>query len=472
MRWILSLLILVGFSAPAFADKITARVAVTNAAGTTNGQTITVNGNVRTWTNNVIVALSQIATNSTAAGAKTNMYSQFALNPFSQINQLDAGSTNLDLVGASGLAMAVTLSAGWGTVSYSTQTVASGIAVVVPVSGEATVGQRTNIMSLLEKDLNDFATNGFYESSPIVQHVVGLTNVQTITGAKTFSSFGGTATSVTNGGFLNPSTTNLANYGNAISSPGVSGTGSEQFGTGAIARNTASTAVGNSAVAVADYAVAVGALATASNVNSTAIGTLASAQGINSTALGTGALATNTSSTALSVGSTATNGFDTAIGVNSKTTAAHQVRLGTASEHVSIPGNLNVEGSISNVVHAGTNVFPAGSDVSFGRYALTSLANGNNAAVPVGTNVVIDVSGPTGAFTINGIAGGRDGKMIVVVNLTGQNMTIAHDSGTDPTPANRITSLTGSDQATTGNGAAWLWYNSSTSRWILLHLDQ
>ena len=67
------------------------------------------------------------------------------------------------------------------------------------------------------------------------------------------------------------------------------------------------------------------------------------------------------------------------------------------------------------------------------------------------------------------MAGGRDGKVIWLINLTGQAMTIAHDSGVEPTAANRIYSLTGADQVTTGNGAAQFIYDGSSSRWIMLN---
>jgi len=119
----------------------------------------------------------------------------------------------------------------------------------------------------------------------------------------------------------------------------------------------------------------------------------------------------------------------------------------------------------------GTNNFPQGADVAFSRYPITSLATGNNAGVVVSTNVFIEVGGPSGAFTINGIANGRDGKLIYIINQTGQDMTIAHQSGTDPVAANRIITMTGADRATTGNGAATLIYSGAASRWLLIGFD-
>jgi len=125
---------------------------------------------------------------------------------------------------------------------------------------------------------------------------------------------------------------------------------------------------------------------------------------------------------------------------------------------------------IGNIRATGTNSF---SDIAFRRYANTSLANGVNAAVLVGTNTFMQVSGPSAAFTIAGLNGSpnRDGQLAIVLNLTGYDMTIAHDSGGDPTAANRIYTMTGADRTTTGNGAAVFLYSTSASRWINLSFD-
>jgi len=437
------------------ATRITASLTFTNSAGTTNGQTLTVNGSTRTFTNNVVVSSTQILTNSSATGSKTNAFTQIALNKFLQVEILDGGATNFQFVASSGVALTLTLSAGWGSVSYSTQTVASALTVRVPLSAEPTVGQRTNIASSLALGLSDYSTNAIDEDYPIAANLVGIGNAQTVTGAKIFSSFSGTAGAITNAKLLNPTSTNGVNYGNAFSSPGAVSS-AEQFGSGATATTSQDTALGKNAAASGNASTALGNGAAASGQNSVAVGTGSIASGLNAIAIGKSSSATHVSSTAF--------------GRDSTTTTSNQVRLATSSQYVSIPGNLRVEGSISNGIFADITTFPAGSDVAFGRYANTGLATGNNAGVLVGTNVFVQVSGPGGAFTINGIADGRDGKFVIILNLTTQNMTIAHDSGVDPVAANRIYSMTGADQATTGNGAAMLIYNSNVSRWILLNL--
>ena len=107
--------------------------------------------------------------------------------------------------------------------------------------------------------------------------------------------------------------------------------------------------------------------------------------------------------------------------------------------------------------------------MSFLRKNNTALANGNNAAVSVSTNIYTKVSGPSGAFAINGIAGGRDGRIVMLQNSTGFTMTIANDSGVDPTAANRIYTGTGADVALANNpGFCTLIYDSAATRWIVV----
>lgn len=484
-------------------DKITAMVSVTNAAGTTNGQTITVNGNVRTWTNAVFASSTQILTNSTAAGAKTNMYNQFALNQFSSVVQVDAGSTNFQLIGNAGTALTVTLSAGWGSVSYSTQTVSTPTPVRVPTSVEAAAVQ-TNVNSALLAALRDPSdTNQFYESDLQMANFVGKTNDQTIAGAKQFMNaaglWKGTVSNspaisgtvagaggwgLTNGVYwtptnVNPVFSNAVNYGNALSSPG-SALHSEQFGATAQATAQGGTAVGYQAIASGQFSHALGGGTTASGLASTAVGDVALAQNASDTAVGAFSTAKGTNSTALgaltTVANTHTN--STAIGYGAATTAANQIMLGGSGINAVIQNALSVGGGatftagVTNLLHTGTNSFPAGAAISFGRFAITSLANGNNSGVIVGTNVVCDLSGPTGAFTINGMVPVYAGQLIFLVNRTGFNMTLANQSGVDATAANRIICLTGADKTVTGNSSATLWYDGNASRWILLYFGQ
>jgi hypothetical protein len=139
---------------------------------------------------------------------------------------------------------------------------------------------------------------------------------------------------------------------------------------------------------------------------------------------------------------------------------------------VQAPGNLSIAGVVTNITALkatldGTNIL--GGVVAFSRTNNSSLANGNNAGVLVGTNAVLTVSGPSGAFTINGIVPAAiDAQKIYIQNSTGFSMTIANASGVDPTAANRILTPTGADMTFTGNPQLLeLIYQTSGSHWIL-----
>lgn len=472
-------------SIPAFAAQIvTATVTVTNTAGTTNGQTITVNSNVRTWTNSVASAATQILTNSTIGGAATNLFRHVASTMFANLTLSLSGTNGINLGTAPNGALSVSLSAGWGSVVLTTNTIGPGGAVVnVPytINGAA---QQTNltsgIVAMVDADVN---TNVIREAAPAMANFVGKSNTQTVTGTKTFNAantysnasqvisggtvtnvsiknavtISGTVSSLTNGGYYNPSLTNAINYGNAFRSPG-SASLSEQFGSGATATAVAASAFGYGA--------------SSTNIGGTALGTIALAGGAGATAIGSNARALELASTALGPAAVVAVGHtnSTALGVGSTTTTSNQVRLGTSAEWVSAPGNLTVDGSISNITAAGMANFPAGSDIAFGRYSLSTLANGNNAGIVVGTNVFVEVSGPTAAFSINGISAGRNGKLLVLVNQTSKNMTFANESGVEPTAANRLVTMTGDDITAAGNRAAWFIYSTAAARWLMVGL--
>lgn len=143
----------------------------------------------------------------------------------------------------------------------------------------------------------------------------------------------------------------------------------------------------------------------------------------------------------------------------------------TSLSSVAISGSTMTDSTVTGAVIAGTNAVTG--SMRYTRANHTSLANGNNAAVDFGTKVYAKIkAGPTAAFAICGIVGGSDGRELIIWNATGQNMTISHDSGVEPTAANRIYTPTGADVATTGAGSARLIYDSEDSRWVLISYQQ
>jgi hypothetical protein len=110
-----------------------------------------------------------------------------------------------------------------------------------------------------------------------------------------------------------------------------------------------------------------------------------------------------------------------------------------------------------------TNDFTVGTDFATTRSSLT-CANGANNNLTATTSFMV-VTGPSGSFSISGFTAPTiPGKRVVIANLTGQAMTITHQATSSA--ANQITTMTGSDLVSTGNGTVELVYDSGTSKWI------
>ncbi len=98
-----------------------------------------------------------------------------------------------------------------------------------------------------------------------------------------------------------------------------------------------------------------------------------------------------------------------------------------------------------------------------------TLANGNNndVAIPSAFSE-FRITGPTGVFTITGIAGGVNGQIITLINTTANTMTIATNSGSSAS-ANQITIGSGNNYILTGQySTITLQYNSALTKWIVL----
>lgn len=481
MKKLLAVLIFMAALAAQATDRVTATITVTNAP-TVNGNTLVVNGDTRTWTNLVVNPGSEVLTNATIGGSATNLWLHTVAAPFAGPVNAGFNSTNVILLrGAIGQTMAVSQVGDWCSITYSTQTVSTLQAVRVPMASEqATV--RTNIATLLVTGIGAYAQNNFDAAAIPFTNFVNTTAAQTIAGAKSFI-----GPTYIGGAHL----TNGANYGLAFSSPG-SAANSEQFGDGATASGTASTALGVISTASGYNSTAIGANSTASGRYSITIGGLASQT--NSIAIGLGSVSAGAGSIAL--GNNAVVGAYTnsmAIGGSSANTADNEIMLGSALHTVKTAGiisgptitNATYHGTIgllaggylngasgtnttlTNTISKGTFNFTG--DLALQRANHTSMANSNNADIDFGTGSFAKIkAGPTGAFAICGIAGARNGRLLVLYNATGQDMTIAHESGVEATATNRVVTMTGADVTGTGNSSAILFYDTDATRWVLI----
>ena len=134
-------------------------------------------------------------------------------------------------------------------------------------------------------------------------------------------------------------------------------------------------------------------------------------------------------------------------------------------------GDLIVEGNVGVGTTAPNTKVDIAGGIALRAGAFTAV-NGNNNNINIGGTSFIRITGPTAAFSITGIAGGVDGKVVILYNAAATyNMTIANEN-TNSTATNRITTLTGSGVVTTGVGAITLIYDSTASRWIVTSVRQ
>ena len=474
-------LLLSCFTASA-ADRITATISVTNAPlGNTN--TLVVNGSTRTFTNSVTGSPATLIqqTNSIPWSA-TNILSQITDYRFSQFHFLSqTASTNFLIVGAVGEALTVTLAGAWGNVVYSTQTVSSPTFIVrVPMTVEQT-SNRTHIASLLvqgqsDNSTNSFATNAVAMSNYVTKGASALQQVSSplqvsgqlgvsiasMTNVSLYNATNrGYVVALTNGiatnlTLLSPKSTNLINYGNALSSS-YGATGGEQFGSGAVAAGINATAIGRNATASAVESAAFGYGASAIASSATAVGDQAGANGPSTTVMGYASTASTNYSGAFGASSTVSGERSYSFGYNNTlthsntvlvgnqqtSTGDNQIEIGSSAQTVKITGVLSSATS-TNGTFKGTNIF--NSQVVFTPTANTGLANGYNAAVAIGA-AYVRFSGPSAAYTNAGFSAANkmDGKMhFCQFDNPGLSMTFLHDSGLDPgNSTNRIYTGTG-----------------------------
>ncbi|HYM21126.1 MAG TPA: hypothetical protein VEW28_09005 [Candidatus Kapabacteria bacterium] len=135
---------------------------------------------------------------------------------------------------------------------------------------------------------------------------------------------------------------------------------------------------------------------------------------------------------------------------------------GVVAERVRIAGNGYV----------GVNTTSPGIRVHInGGYATTSrtdtIITGTNNNVPAGDVSYLRLVGPTGPFTITGFTAGVDGQHLRIIDMTGQDMTIANLS-TSSSVGNRIETDVGSDVIVKGTFPILdLTYDGSLGEWML-----
>lgn len=110
----------------------------TNAAGTANGDTVTVNGLLRRYTNGVPVSLeSWIQATNNAGWSSTNTWLQFQAHALPAIYYIERANTNaIRLWGKNDTNLVVTFSTGVGTVTYETNILGDQYPLNLPIALE------------------------------------------------------------------------------------------------------------------------------------------------------------------------------------------------------------------------------------------------------------------------------------------------------------------------------------------------
>lgn len=95
--------------------------------------------------------------------------------------------------------------------------------------------------------------------------------------------------------------------------------------------------------------------------------------------------------------------------------------------------------------------------------ALTADVN-DYAPTGIGDCAVLRLDSGTASYTVSGIAGGRDGRVLVVLNVGTTEALVFSSANTNSAAANRF--LFSTDEiALRVNGCLTLWYDATSSRW-------
>jgi hypothetical protein len=427
-------------------------------------------------------AIYMVKTDAAIGGATTNLFKQLAAYRVSGTSQVKMSGTNAVIFsGGADEAVTASVTAGWASLVLATNSSTATYAVRVPIQNTA---DGIAVVTQLTTDIDQKNTHAIAATSPGFVNFVNTSGNQTVGGNKTYSgalTLTNAANFFANGVISNGFMTNMQSLGvtNAfianmqVAALTLSNTAPLLFfnETDAAANEKYTFLQSSTVGGVAGVRLVLwnDALSSASTVYSlTRSGITPLLWTINVPIQPTSIQNTTITNAALT---NCNAGFTGGLlsGVYITNAAAIGGAISTLSGGV-ITGAGLTNATATNTTFTGNNTWTG--DLRFTRANHTSLANGANAAVDFGTKVFVKIkAGPTGIFTIHGIANGADGKRYILYNATGQNMTIANDSGGDPTPANRIFTNTGADIVTTANGAVEVIYDSEDSRWVVTNLQ-
>ena len=424
-------------------DKITLTVTVTNTPA--DGNTFTLNSDVRTWADGVVDPGAQIAVGASIGAATTNMFLQIASNPFSRVTPAWMATNQIELIGAVDLAMVGSLSGSWGTLSYTTQTVTRLTSLRVPMSGLPN-SIRTNDATQIITGLNSYAQNQFVSSLLPDEIDASTLNLSTASSASSPAIEFDTGTGLfTTGGTPGVYFSVLSNQVAQIDAGSII-----QGATTAKAEISASTPSGT-----------VPSLLPRASYSTTGIGASAT-DTLTLIAGGVAGVDIGSTNVIINTWLNVTSGRVDGVTVTNSTIQGSTLTTGTYSGTIGLLSSGNIYGtSVSNTVHIGKIILNTTDS--------TSLANSNSDVNFGDVNTVVIRSGPSASFTINSIVGAEDGRFLRLINKTGHNMTLSDLTGTS---TNQIETFNGGGHTTTGDGSVELMYDGTDSKWLLISVKE
>lgn len=422
-------------------DRITLTVTVTNTPS--DGNTFTLNSDVRTWADGVVTPGTQVEVGASIGASTTNLFLQIAANPFTQVSPKWIATNQFELIGAVDLGMSGSTSGSWGTLSYTTQTVARLTSLRVPMSALSNT-IRTNDATQIITGLNAYAQNQFVSSLLPDEIDASTLNVSTASSAASpaieFDAGTGLfTTGGTPGVYFSVSSNQVAQ---------IDADSIIQGATTAKAEISASTPSGTvpSLLPRASY--------TTTGIGASATDTLTLIAG------GVAGVDIGSTNVVINTWVDVTSGRIDGVTVTNSIIQGSTLTTGTYSGTIGLLSGGNVYGSsVSNIVHIGK--------ITLTTTDSTSLANSNSDVNFGDVNTVVIRSGPSASFTINSIVGAEDGRMLRLINKTGHNMTLSDATGT---ATNQIDTFNGGGHTTTGNGAVELMYDGTDLKWLLLSI--
>lgn len=177
-RIFILLALLLGLNCHAQQQIITASLTVTNSAGTANTNTITLNGVTRNFTNYVANYQTSILASNSVWAATSNLFLGYILYAPNSVVVSQTTVSNVQYMSYPNAGLTMSISPGWGTLSWFTNSITNSIVVRVPVSSVG-VYDLTNIANGLRDYLNSPAvTNAFSSSAPAFANFAQLATIQ------------------------------------------------------------------------------------------------------------------------------------------------------------------------------------------------------------------------------------------------------------------------------------------------------